>query len=343
MKIKVGLITQAGGAHLDLYFHALAKVDEVASVAIADPDGEAEVIAKENLGSKLGRVYLNFQEMLAVERPTMALVSVESKLGPAIISAALASGCHVLAEKPACVTAAEFEKLVAEADRRKLLLMLALANRVNPEIVEALRLIDDGKLGKIYGLEMHMIQDQTRLTKPEYQQSWFADKRRAGGGHLAWLGVHWLDIAMFLTRSKITQVTGFSGNVGGLPLNIEDAAVVAMRFDNGAIGTLTSGYYLDRGYQSQIKIWGSTGWLTMRSDDAEALRWYSSSSDSAGSLENFVPPKDFDAYVEFVRAAVRASGGLQKPPITATESLNALKAVYALYEAAESGRVQALD
>ena len=45
-----------------------------------------------------------------------------------------------------------------------------------------------------------------------------------------------------------------SANVGGQPIDTEDSAVVALRFDNGMLGTLTSGYYLDRGYHSLLKI-----------------------------------------------------------------------------------------
>ena len=50
--------------------------------------------------------------------------------------------------------------------------------------------------GKIFGVEMHMVADQTRLTRPGYGERWEASKARAGGGHLIWLGIHWLDLAM---------------------------------------------------------------------------------------------------------------------------------------------------
>ena len=36
-----------------------------------------------------------------------------------------------------------------------------------------------------------------------------------------------------------------------------------MRFDNGTLGTLTSGYYLDRGYHEHIRVWGSGGWMEL--------------------------------------------------------------------------------
>ena len=117
--------------------------------------------------------------------------------------------------------------------------MLALANRSNSEILAARELIHSGKLGKIYGLEMHLVADQTRLTRPDYHRQWFAQRSRSGGGHLIWLGIHWLDLAMFLTDATISSVCGFTANVGGQPIDIEDSAAATLQFSNGTLGTLT--------------------------------------------------------------------------------------------------------
>jgi predicted dehydrogenase len=50
--IKVGVITQAQGAHLADYFAALAKIDEVEAVALADPSGKSADAARQALGDK---------------------------------------------------------------------------------------------------------------------------------------------------------------------------------------------------------------------------------------------------------------------------------------------------
>ena len=55
-------------------------------------------------------------------------------------------------------------------------------------------------IARIDGVEAHLIADQTRLTRPAYHESWYAKKARDGGGHLIWLGIHWLDLARFLTE-----------------------------------------------------------------------------------------------------------------------------------------------
>ena len=339
--IKVGLITHAGGAHLDAYFSALAAAEEVAAVSLSDPGGHNVADARATLGDKLAAVYDEPAALLRSERPAMALVSMEAALAPPAIEVALEAGCHVMAEKPACVRIEDFERLHELAKTNDLHLMLALANRLNPEVREARRLIREGMMGKIYGVEAHLIADQTRLTRPAYHESWYAMKERGGGGHLIWLGIHWLDLATFLTDSDIVEVTGFTGVVGGQPLDVEDSAAVAMKFANGALGTMTSGYYLDRGYHSHIKIWGSHGWLEIRKHGGLPLSWYSRKEQNPRihRTDEFPGPS---GYTPFVRACVRASAGLEKPPLTVDDSLRALKTVFGCYQAAETGRAQRL-
>lgn len=336
-QIKVGLLTHAEGAHVGAYLKALAETKECAEVVLADPDGKWEKEARKVLGAKLSTVSRDYKKLLADERPAMVVVTMEAKLAPPVIDAALDNDCHVFAEKPACIQLKDFTPLVEKADRRHRYLMLALANRINPEIAVARKLIAEGKLGKIYGVDLHLIADQTRLTRTSYHEKWFAHKNRAGGGHLIWLGIHWLDLAMFVTNSSITKVAGFTENVGGQPINVEDSAVAALRFDNGCLGTVTSGYYLDRGYHSHIKIWGSTGWLHLESMKDAPLEWYSTAGDAAGKVISWTGSKQPRGYTPFVREAIRACAHLTEPPISNADSLRALKTVYAIYSAAETG------
>lgn len=336
----VGVLTHDGGAHLGHYFTSLAQAEEVTAVVLSDPSGNAVPDAREKLGKKLAGVYQDPDVLLREAKPLMALVTMEAVSAPPVIDAALEAGCHVFAEKPACVRLEDFAKLVEKAKQRDQYLMLALANRLHPAIQEAQRLVRTNMIGKIYGLEMHLIADQTRLTKASYHKSWFADRARAGGGHLIWLGIHWLDLATYITGSKISEVSAFTANVGGQPVKIEDSAAVTMRFDNGTLGTHTSGYYVARGYHEHIKTWGSTGWMELDLLAPVPLRWSRTEGEHAFQVREFKPPAGPRGYPPFVRAAVRACLGLQPPPITAEDSLDALKNVFAAYESARSGEAQ---
>jgi UDP-N-acetyl-2-amino-2-deoxyglucuronate dehydrogenase len=339
MSIPVAVITEAGGAHLDSYFPALAAAKEAESVVLADASGASEPLARKILGDKLRHVYRDRDELLNAERPGMALVSMEAVHAPPAIQAALAAGWHVLAEKPACLRAEDFAPLVRLAQSKHLHLMLALANRISPPIVAARKLLQSGEIGKLYGMELHLIADQTRLQQPAYRNRWVAQKDRAGGGHLAWLGIHWLDLAMYMTAAKIVEVAGFVGNVGGQPLDVEDSAAMTLRLDNGILGTLTSGYYVDKGYHMHLKFWGSQGWIEMDPRGSIPFTWYNSKMPDA-KPQSYSGPTQPTGYTPFVEDALRACAGLQEPPVTAEESLYVLQTLYACYQAAATGRTQ---
>ena len=333
---EVALITHADGPHLSAYIEGLAKTPEVAKVHLANEATEPQ--ARKGLGAKLAAVYKNADELLKNHKPQLAIITMEAKLAPPAIDAALNAGCHVMAEKPACVRAEDFAPLAAKANSRNLHLMLALSNRVDPVMRHARELISSGAIGKIYGMEMHTIADQTRLTKPAYHQTWTAQKSRSGGGHLLWLGIHWLDLAAYIGGSPITQIAGFTGNVGGQPIDTEDSAAVALKFANGTFGTLTSGYYIDKGKHLFFKFWGANGWLEIHHDRPEApLEWQ-----THGQPIQRMKPTPQAGYTPWVQHVVRAALSLEPPLLTANESLHALKTVFAGYKAAETGRTQTI-
>lgn len=337
-KITVGLLTHGGGAHVGAYLSALAAADRCEEVVLADPDGRWEADARAVLKDKLKHISRDHHAALGEHRPQMALITMEAKHAPPAIDAALDANCHVFAEKPACVRAEDFTPLVTKADSKHRYLMLALANRTNPEILAAREIFAAKQIGKLFGVELHLIADQTRLTRESYHQQWFADKKRAGGGHLIWLGIHWLDLAMHITDESIAEVAGFTTNIGGQPINIEDSATAALRFAGGALGTMTSGYYLDRSYHSHIKIWGSDGWILIEPMKDQPLTWYTTKGDNAGKVQMGQQPKEPRGYTPFVSEAIRACADMTEPPISNEHSLRALETVFSIYSAAETGR-----
>ena len=108
--MKVAVFTNAGGAHLSAYFSALAESKDCDEVVIADPDHHWFDEAGKLLGDKLTRTYPEYTQLLEMESPKLSVVSIEARLAPPVIQAALESGSHVFAEKPGCVTLQQFEK-----------------------------------------------------------------------------------------------------------------------------------------------------------------------------------------------------------------------------------------
>lgn len=345
--VRVAVLTQHDGAHLPEYFSSLAQIEEAPKIAVCDIDGACEAEARKALGDKLAGFYRDPEVMFKEFQPELAVVTYEPVNTPSVIDRCLEAGCHVLSEKPGCTKAEDFAPLVRKAQMKHKHLMLALANRSFAPVLEAQRLIRRGVLGKLYALNLYIIADQARLTRADYQKSWRAFKNRAGGGYLAWLGIHWLDLATFITGLKAEQVTGFIDNVGGQPMDVEDSAAVAIRYNDRVLGSIQAGFYLDQKhkdhvakYQSYFQIWGEHGWLRLQMIEDLPLEWYSSQESGKPEVKRFEYAKGGRSYLPFVRHCVRAAGDLEAPPITAEESLAVLETIFAMYKAAETGQTQ---
>lgn len=340
-KIKVAVLTHPGGAHLGAYLTALAACEEVESVVLADPTLQTEEVARKALGTRLTAVSKDAAELLRTEQPTLALITYEAALAPPVVTLALEANCHVLAEKPSCAHLKDFEPLAQLADSKHRWLMLALANRINPPVQQARKLFRAGSIGELYGAELHMVADQTRLKNSGYHQSWFAQKGRAGGGHLMWLGIHWLDLFTYITGTQYKTVQGQIANVGKQPIDVEDSAAMVLQTDAGSLVTMTSGYYLDKGYHSHLKVWGSHGWIELNDHPSPSLTWYSN-KETDPQVRKYDGPQEPNGYTPFVQAVVKACCGRTEPPITTTDGLRILRVIYSAYESAATGQRQTL-
>ncbi len=122
-------------------------------------------------------------------------------------------------------------------------------------------------------------------------------------------------------------------------VSAEDSAIAALHFSNGMLGTLNSGYYLDAGYHTQIRIWGSKGWLNLDSTGTPKMTWYENTGPSAKQIQTSEDPTAPSGYSPFVAQVVAAIAHSTAPPITTQESLNAIRTVFGIYTAAETGRL----
>ena len=145
--VTVALVSHLGGPHVTAYIDGLAAATAVTRVALVSPDGAWVEECQAALGDKLGAIYTDIDAMFASETPILAVVAYEAVLGPPIVRAVLEHGCHVMAEKPSAVSAEDIHQLAALADAKGAMLMLALANRLLPEVIEAKRLVDSGAIG----------------------------------------------------------------------------------------------------------------------------------------------------------------------------------------------------
>src|SRR5689334_19032591 len=91
------------------------------------------------------------EEMLRSEsKIDVVSVCTPNGLHAAHAVAALRAGCHVLCEKPMAISGADCGAMIQAAEMANRRLFIVKQNRFNPPVVAVKKLIDDGRLGKIF-------------------------------------------------------------------------------------------------------------------------------------------------------------------------------------------------
>ena len=206
-------------------------------VAVADVDqGRLEERARE-LG--VPATYVDYRRMLEAEKPDLVSVATPNCFHKEITLAALAAGAHVLCEKPIAMNAAEGREMVEAARTADRRLMINFSFRFNAQSWALKQQVDAGVLGDIYfGRTVW----HRRRGMPGFG-GWFGRKEMSGGGPLIDLGVHRLDLALWLMGyPRPTWVSGATYNAIGsararaeeAAFDVEDLAAAFIRFENGA-------------------------------------------------------------------------------------------------------------
>ncbi|KRG12456.1 Gfo/Idh/MocA family protein [Lederbergia galactosidilytica] len=171
-----------------------------------------------------------------------------------IAIAAAEAGKHVFCEKPLALTLEQSQRMLEAVEKNKVLHMINHNYRFAPAIQFAKKLIEDGRLGKIYHIRATYLQDW--IMDPQFPLVWRLNKDVSGSGSHGDLAAHSIDLARFLVgefkevtgiletfikqRPLVEDSDGLSGTASSDEVGdvkVDDASVFIARFTNGAIGT----------------------------------------------------------------------------------------------------------
>jgi len=181
---------------------------------------------------------------------------------------ALDAGKHVLVEKPAFLTLADYETVRAARARAGRVVLVGENDHYKPLAVTLRALVAEGAIGEM--VFAHFTTIAHRLKKAD---DWRNDEAMAGGDAFFEEGIHWLHLAGSLGPT-IVSAHGFRPSVSRQgPDRRAKSMLVAFRYDNDAVGTL---YYsreipsLLRGLRLS-KLYGREGVITFESNGAFVL------------------------------------------------------------------------
>jgi predicted dehydrogenase len=233
-RMRVGVIGLGMGRHHIAGYQAHPQAEVV---AISDLDE----LRLQQIGDQYGVAtrYLSGEEMLEQEALDVVSIATPNKFHASLTIAALEAGCHVLCEKPMAMSAAEAREMLAAAEKAGKRLMINFSYRFSEQSQALKDRVDAGELGDVYFARTVW---HRRRGLPRFG-GWFGQKGLSGGGPLIDLGVHRLDLALWLMGyPKPVWVMGSTYNPiatalaeqEGVQYDVEDLAVALIRFENGA-------------------------------------------------------------------------------------------------------------
>ena len=196
-------------------------------------------------------------------------------------------GKHIFCEKPFALNLQQAESMLEAAQSANIIHYLNHNYRRCPAIVLAKKMISEGKLGRIYHLRSSYQQDW--LANPDTQMGWQLDHELSGGGPHIDLGSHCIDLAHHLVGniSSISCLQAHfvkerrNSNNTKQPINVDDASIMSVEFDNGAVGSFECTRYASgRKNRNYFEINGSEGSLVFDLEKMNELEYFSSNDPS---------------------------------------------------------------
>jgi predicted dehydrogenase len=207
-------------------------------------------------------------------------VAVPNALHAPLALAALRAGKHVLCEKPMACTSAEAASMAQAASDAERLLHVVFNWRERDDVRQVHDLVAKGSIGRVHLLEAGWVRSQVPAPG-----AWFAHRDPSGGGVLLDLGIHILDMALFvLGEPAVTALRcdtyaeagrAARGEEGREPIppvgesEVDDFAVVTMHTSSGTTVILRTGW---AGYgmpenEVTLSVRGMHGSARVRSED----------------------------------------------------------------------------
>ena len=257
-------------------------------VGVAASTPERSRLAAERLG--VGRAFASAGELVTADDVDVVHICTPNHLHEPLTEQALASGKHVVCEKPLALDVAGARSLADAAAAARTLTAVPFVYRYYPTVREARHRVATGEAGAIALIHGTYLQDWLLTAEDD---NWRVDAALGGASRaFADIGSHWCDLAEFVTGHRITRVSARTmiavaerrhgagreafarGDGSGeiRPVSTEDAAVVQFETDGGALGSVVvSQVSAGRKNRLWLEVDGAREALRFSQEDPETL------------------------------------------------------------------------
>jgi predicted dehydrogenase len=208
---------------------------------------------------------------------------------------ALQKGMHVICEKPMAIKSEDCIRMVDAAQKSKRELFIVKQNRYNPPVVELKKAIDEGRLGRIFSVQLNCFWHRDADYYKE--ESWRGTKS-LDGGVLYTQFSHFIDLMLWLINDDVVDAKSFMKNYLHQSITeIEDTGVVSLQFSNGVIGSVhfTTNSYR-KNMEGSITIFGEKGTVKIGGEYLNQLVYQQIEDYTIQDDVTSIPPNQYGSY-----------------------------------------------
>ncbi len=260
--VMVGVVGYGGAFNMGRQHLEQMRKAGMTPFAVCEVDAERLKVASDDFPGI--ETYGSLDAMLKKSDVNLLVHITPHNLHFPLAAKCLKAGKHVVTEKPFVITTAEADKLIAIADRNKLMVSTYHNRHWDGWILRARQqIVDKRVLGDVFRVELQM----GGYSMPG---EWWRTSRSISGGVLYDWGVHLLEYALQIVQSEVVEVSGFAKHgywESVAPKGFrwkgdmnEDEATVVVRFKNGAmINLCISQLRSDPPTESFVRFVGTKG------------------------------------------------------------------------------------
>ncbi len=266
-------------------------------------------------------------------------------LEPAL--AAIEARKHLLIEKPIEISLDRIDRIIEAADRRRVTVAGIFQSRFREGARATKRAVDQGRLGRLVLGDAYV----KWFRSQEYYDKggWKGKIAIDGGGALMNQSIHAVDLLQWF-MGPVAAVEAYKKTLGHERIEVEDAAVAALRFANGALGVIEGTTAVWPGSLKRIELNGTAGSVILeedtlrawsfaeeRKEDAE-IRTRLGAADTAGGGASDPAAIDHTGHMREFQEIARCIEGARPPALDAREARKSVEIILAIYRSADTGR-----
>ncbi|WP_459557102.1 Gfo/Idh/MocA family protein [Lacunimicrobium album] len=266
-------------------------------------------------------------------------------LDPAI--AAAKAGKHVVVEKPLEITLKRCDAIIAACEKAAVKLCTIMPSRFSGANIAMKQAIDSGRFGKLTLGDTYVKWWRTQ----QYYDSggWRGTWKLDGGGAYMNQAIHNVDLLYWL-MGDIAEVAAITGTLAHDRIEVEDTGVAAIKFANGAVGTITATTSAWPGLLKKTEIHGTKGSAIVEADHLLYWNFEKKVAKDATILEKFAPktglsggasdPKaiSYQGHLEQLKDFVKAIDQGTAPLVDGKEGRKSVEIILAIYKSSWTGK-----